>query len=261
LKAAANVSAPIGRRLLAALGAALVASAIAAAGWYGYRAILAHPVKRVVFAGDLDRLPHAELDALSQAIQAAPAGSVTLATVREAAKRVPWVREVAVRRVFPEAVEITFQAHEAFARWNDNQLVSPLGEVFNAEDAAKLPRLRGPEGSGAAVIAEYRALAPALAPVGAPIAELRLSARGAWQVLLESGLVLELGRADASARARRLAAAWPQVAERAAQSRYADLRYPNGFVLGTGPQGVERGADPGSRAWAPSPVSASTRKE
>ena len=255
MKAAANAPAPIGRRIVAGIAAVLVVSAIAGAGWYGYRAILEQPVKRVVFAGDLDRLPHAELEALSQAIQSAPSGSVTLATVREAARRVPWVREVSVRRQFPDAVELTFKAHEAFARWNDNQLVSPLGEVFNAEDAASLPRLRGPEGSGAAVIAEYRALVPVLAPVGSPIAELRLSARGAWQVLLESGLVLELGRADTPARAGRLAAAWPQVAARAEQSRYADLRYPNGFVLGS---------DPGSHAWGLTPVSpaaSSRRKE
>lgn len=230
--------APIGRRIVAGIGAVAVVAALAATGWHGYRAILEQPVKRVVFAGDLDRLPHDELDALSQAIQSAPSGSVTLATVREAAKRVPWVREVTVRRQFPDAVEITFQAHEAFARWNDNQLVSPLGEAFDAEDAAQLPRLRGPEGTGAAVIAEYRALLPVLAPLASPIAELRLSARGAWQVLLESGLVLELGRADTPARARRLAAAWPQVAARAEQARYADLRYPNGFVLGTGPAPV-----------------------
>ena len=243
---------PIGRRVLAGLAAMAVTGVIAAIGWQGYQAILAQPVKRVVFAGDLARLQQGELDALSQAIQAAPAGSVTLATVREAAKRVPWVREATVRRLFPDAVEITFRAHEAFARWNDNQLVSPLGEVFNADEAAALPRLRGPEGSGAAVIAEYRGLVPVLAPVGSPIAELRLSARGAWQVLLESGLALELGRADTQARAQRLAAAWPQVAARAQQSRYADLRYPNGFVLGT---------DPGSRASAPSPVSTSPRKE
>jgi cell division protein FtsQ len=227
---------PIGRRVLAGLGAIAVAGALAAVGWYGYQAILAQPVKRVVFAGDLDRLARAELDALSQAIQAAPPDSVTLATVREAAKRVPWVREVTVRRIFPDAVEITFQAHEAFARWNDGQLVSTRGEVFTADDAAAMPRLRGPDGSGPAAIAEYRALVPILAPLGSPVAELRLSARGAWQVLLESGLVLELGRADTQARAQRLAAAWPQVAARAAQSRYADLRYPNGFVLGSDPR-------------------------
>ena len=236
MKAAANTPAPIGRRVLAGLGAVAVIATIAAAGWYGYREILAHPVKRVVFAGEVDRLPHAELDALAQAIKAAPADSVTLATVREAAKRVPWVREATVRRLYPDAVEVRFQVHEAFARWNDNQLVSPRGEAFTAEEVANLPRLRGPEGSGAAVIAEYRALVPVLAPLESPIAELSLSPRGAWQVLLESGLVLELGRAETRARAARLAAAWAQVAPRAAQARYADLRYPNGFVLGSEPR-------------------------
>jgi len=100
---------PIGRRVLAGIGALVVIAAIGTAGWHGYHEILAAPVKRVVFAGDLDRLSHAELDALAQAIQAAPPGSVTLATVREAAKRVPWVREATVRRQFPDAVEITFE--------------------------------------------------------------------------------------------------------------------------------------------------------
>ena len=98
MKAAANAPAPFGRRLLAGIGAVVVVAAIAATGWYGYHAILAQPVKRVVFAGEIDRLSRADLDALSQAIQAAPPGSVTLATVREAARRVPWVREVTVRR-------------------------------------------------------------------------------------------------------------------------------------------------------------------
>jgi cell division protein FtsQ len=243
---------PIGRRIVAGVAAFVVVAAIAAIGREGYRNLVSQPVKRVVFAGNLDRLPHADLDALAQAIQSAPSGSVTLASVREAAKRVPWVREAAVRRLFPETIEITFQAHEAFARWNDAELVSPLGDVFAAEDDAKLPRLRGPEGSGRAVIAQYRALLALLEPVGSPIAELRLSARGAWQVLLESGLVLELGRADTHARAQRLAAAWPQVAARAAQARYADLRYPNGFALGS---------DVAARAAAPTAAPTSSRKE
>jgi cell division protein FtsQ len=95
------------------------------------------------------------------------------------------------------------------------------------------------------MLAEYAALAKTLAPLGA-LRELRLSARGAWQALLDSGMVLELGRSDMEARARRFVAAWPQASTHVAQARYADLRYPNGFALGT---------DPGSRAWGPSPVS------
>lgn len=224
-------TAGIGRRVLAALAGAIAIAAMAAAAWYGYRAVTSQPVKRVIFAGDLDRLRHADLDALSHAIQAAPPASVTLASVREAARRVPWVREATVRRRFPDAVEITFEAHEAVARWNDHELLNRHGEAFTAADASDLPRLRGPDGSGARMLAEHAALAKTLAPLGA-LRELRLSARGAWQALLDTGMVLELGRAEMQARAQRFVAAWPQASARVGPARYADLRYPNGFALG-----------------------------
>jgi cell division protein FtsQ len=217
------------RRLVPIVAGLAVVCALGAAGWQGYSAVMTQPFKRVVFAGDLDRLPHADLDALSRSVQSAERPS--LDAVRDAARRVPWVRDANVRRQFPDAVEITFQAHEAFARWNDRELVSRRGEVFAAEGAGKLPRLRGPDGSAATLVAEFPDFAAVLEPLGSPIAELRLSKRGAWEVLLENGLAVELGRGDWKPRALRFAAAWPGLAEETRAARYADLRYPNGFAL------------------------------
>jgi cell division protein FtsQ len=219
------------RRIVPAVAAAAVTSLIAGAAWQGYRFVASQPLKRVVFAGDLDRLPHADLEALAHAVQSAGPGGVTLASVREAARKVPWVRDATVRRRFPDAVEITFEAHEALARWSDNQLVSTRGEVFTAADAAALPRFRGPEGAAPAMALEYPAMVQLLAPLASPIVELRLSARGAWQVVLASGLTLELGRGDVQPRAELFVAAWPQLAAKAVESPYADLRYANGFAL------------------------------
>ena len=217
------------QRIVPVAAGLVVVGVLGVAGWHGYSAVMTQPFKRVVFAGDLDRLPHADLDALSRSIQSAERPS--LAAVRDAARRVPWVREATVRRQFPDAVEITFQAHEAFARWNERELVSRTGDVFAAEDARKLPRLRGPDGSAATLVAGLPEFAAVLEPLGSPIAELRLSKRGAWEVLLESGLAVELGRGDWKPRALRFAAAWTGLAEEARSARYADLRYPNGFAL------------------------------
>jgi cell division protein FtsQ len=220
-------------RIAWAMAGVTVAVAIGGGAWYGLKAVLAQPLKRVVFAGDTDRLPHAALDALSRAAQAPGPEGVTLAALRDAARRVPWVREATVRRRFPDAVEITFEAHEALARWNDNGLVSKRGEVFVAQDAGELPRFRGPDGAAASMASEYPGMVAVLAPLASPIAELRVSPRGAWQVVLSSGLTLVLGRGDVKARAQRFANAWPQLAAGAADIKYADLRYPNGFALHT----------------------------
>src|SRR6185437_4548762 len=97
--------------------------------------------------------------------------------------------------------EVTFVAYQALARWGASALVSAQGEVFTAPYEGKLPRFQGPDGS-----APTMAIAPMLAPLASPIAELRLSARGAWQVLLDSGLVLELDRGDVAPRIQRFVA-------------------------------------------------------
>jgi cell division protein FtsQ len=158
------------------------------------------------------------------------AGAPTLAGVRESARRVPWVREATVRRLYPDAVEITFAAHEALARWNDERLVSRRGEVFAAPGAGELPAFRGPEGAAPKMAAEFPAIAAALAPLGA-IAALRLTPRGGWEARLAGGLTLELGREDWPQRVRRFVAAWTSLPEEARATRYADLRYANGFAL------------------------------
>lgn len=226
--------APLGRRILSALAGLTVASLLAVAAWLGYREVVAQPFAHVVFAGDLDRLPQRDLEALTAAIQGAAPGESSLDEVREAARRVPWVREATVRRRYPGTVEIHLVAHRALARWNEAQLVSVEGVVFTAVDAGALPRFRGPDGNAPQMALEYPQLAAALAPVGSPIAELRLSARGAWQVALQSGLVLDLGRGEAMARAERFAAAWPQLVAQGMEPKQVDLRYPNGFAVRRG---------------------------
>ena len=218
-------------RILPAAAALVVIGALAAGGWYGYRALAARPIAHVELAGDVARIPARELDAFARSLQGMAVGSVSLAAVREAARRMPWVRDAAVRRRFPDGIEVTLESHQALARWSPDALVSTRGEVFAASFAGKLPRFHGPEGSAPVMAQEYSTIAPMLAPLASPIAELRLSARGAWQVLLESGLTLDLGRGDVGPRIERFVTAWPGLAGRGVETKHADLRYANGFAL------------------------------
>lgn len=216
------------RRLLPMIGNALAVAAFSALAWGGYTAVASQPVKRVVFAGELDRLPQADLEALTHAVQQADRPG--LAAVRASALRVPWVRDATVRRVFPDAVEISFVAHEALARWDDERLVSPEGVVFRGDRAEGLPRFRGPEGSAAAMARQYAVVAREIAPLGSAVEELRLSPRGAWHLVLRSGLTMQLGRGDVAERLARFVAAWPRLLEQQPEPHYVDLRYPGGFA-------------------------------
>lgn len=228
---------------LRAGGGVAVVALLAAGGAYGWEAMARRPVTAVRFTGETARVPAADLERLAAGLRGREAREIALPDVREAVRRLPWVRDCTVRRVFPGALEVAIEAHVPLARWDDSRLVSARGELFAAEYDGPLPRFAGPEGAAPEMAAEWGRIVSAAAPLGSPVAELRLSERRAWQARLASGLVIELGRVDVEARLARFAAAWPQVAAGAGRSTHADLRYANGFAL--------RGAAPEERRPAP----------
>ena len=219
------------RRIVGVSAGTLAVAALAGGAWYGIDAISSQPIERVELAGDLQRIAPSDLEAFAHAVQGMSASGASLEAVREAARKIPWVREATVRRIFPDAVEVTLETHDPLARWNDAALVSTRGEVFTAEYAAALPRFHGRDGSAGLMANEYPVIVRALAPLPVHVAELTLSPRGAWQAVLDTGLVLELGRDDIDSRLARFAQAWPLVTGKAAETKHADLRYANGFAL------------------------------
>lgn len=221
---------PLRRRVLPAAAAVAVVATLAAAGWYGYTYATSQPVRRVIFLGETARVAPADLAAFSQSVRES-SGGASLASVREAARRIPWVRDAAVRRRFPDAIEVSFDTYEPLARWSDGGLLSTRGEVFSAEHAGFLPLFSGPATAAPRMVQAYAEITRALAPLASAVVELRVSPRGAWRVTLDSGLALELGREDILPRLERFVAAYPQLPAPGAEPRAVDLRYPNGFAM------------------------------
>jgi cell division protein FtsQ len=216
---------------LRATGGVLAVALLGVCGWFGYDMLARRPIAAVEFTGDTQRVSATDLNRLAAGLRGRQAREVALPEVREAVKRLPWVRDCAVRRRFPDALEVAIETHAPLARWDDTRLVSVRGEVFTADFDGELPRFSGPEGTSAEMAAAWKRIREAAAPLANPVAEVRLTERRAWQARLASGLVIELGRGDFDARLARFAALWPGIAAEAAAATHADLRYPNGFAL------------------------------
>lgn len=154
--------------------------------------------------------------------------------LRAALEELPWVRRASVRRVWPDRMEVTLEEHVAFARWGEQALVNTYGELFYGTTDAPLPVFLAPSGSEHEMMRRYAGFAQALAPLGARLERLVLTPRRAWQLRLDSGLHIVLGRdaERAEARLARFVEAYPSTLGRAApKPGYVDLRYPNGFAL------------------------------
>jgi cell division protein FtsQ len=152
--------------------------------------------------------------------------------LRAALERLPWVRRAAVRRVWPDGLEVSLEEQVPLARWETGGLVNPQGERFAGEAAAELPLFSGPAGSESEIARRYARFSRLLAPLGSPIERLKLSERLAWEVKLANGLELKLGRDAEAAEAKleRFLAAYPANPP-ALAGAVIDLRYPNGFAM------------------------------
>lgn len=157
-----------------------------------------------------------------------------LGALREDILAMPWVRDVSLRRLWPDTIIVDVREHRAAARWNDDELVSLRGVVFPVTEQAPggLPVLRGPRGHAADMLDTLEHYGERLATIGLNVTGLHKDERRALQVALENGLSLHLGREDRDIRLARFIAAWPAVlADEAEAIAVVDLRYMNGFAV------------------------------
>jgi len=158
--------------------------------------------------------------------------TVDLEQTRLAFEQLPWVRKVSVRRKFPWTLEVEVEEQVALAHWNGSELVNTHGEVFAGKVEQALPAFIGQPETSQQVTQMYGELTALLQPMQQQIAQLSLSPRYAWQVKLDSGMVLELGREEMQQRMARFVAVYPySLAAMARAVRHVDLRYRNGFAV------------------------------
>lgn len=157
--------------------------------------------------------------------------SVDLAEARQGFESLPWVSKATVSRVWPDTLVVTLEEHVPSAAWNDLAVMDVHGQVFPVRPWSSLPRIHAPEGMEQEVVRHYGQFAALLAQGKWRIASLKVDARQAWQLGLEDGTVLELGREKLEERLRRFVTFYPLVVARMGKVSRVDMRYPNGFSV------------------------------
>lgn len=215
----------------------------AVAGW-----VAAHPLFAIRGVSVLGDVTHNNAVTLRANVAPRLSGTfltVNLGTARQAFEAVPWVRRAVVRREFPNRLKVILQEHQPVGFWgaeSDSTLINSYGEVFEANvgevEQDDLPRLNGPEGQSALVLAMYRGLQPLFEGVDLDLEQLELSGRGSWRAELDTGAVIELGRGteeEVVERTQRFVRTLTQVTSRygrkATALESADLRHNQGYAL------------------------------
>lgn len=158
--------------------------------------------------------------------------TLDLVKARDAFEKLPWARNVSIRRRWPDKLEVVIEEHQELARWGSIALVNTHGELFHAASGSDLPVFFGPGDGVVEVATEYAEYSKILKGANLEIASLALTPRRAWQVTTRNGIVIELGRIEMQPRLQKFVSVYSSTLVGLNKKiTYADLRYPNGFAV------------------------------
>ncbi|RRQ22513.1 cell division protein FtsQ/DivIB [Thiohalobacter thiocyanaticus] len=229
------------RRWLALLGNGLAAVVLVLALTGVYQLLdwlrdpHAWPVREVQIEGEFRHLRHEQIAEATRDMLRHGFFGVEVGTVQQRLAKLPWVAEAAVRRVWPDGMQLRIQEQVPVARWGEDGLLNARGELFQPENVAEfaaLPRLAGPISLRERVIRRYIEFRQALQQIGRHPAAIELDARRAWRVELDNGMQIRLGRQEEARRMALFIDIYPRVFAAAPQpARGVDMRYSNGFAV------------------------------
>lgn len=194
------------------------------------------PIKIVKVEG---KMPHLDQQAFKKLLLPLVQGGffqIDLESIQQAGLSFPWIYQVDVRRIFPDTLIIEIIEQTAVARWNDQALLNPEGDLFKPSlntFPANLPLFYGPEDAQASmVLASFQRMNEILQPLNLQIVAINLSPRRSWELKLNNGLTLVLGRFFIWQRLQRFVKLYPQIlAGEHHKALKVDLRYSNGFAI------------------------------
>jgi cell division protein FtsQ len=197
---------------------------------------LDRPVRVISMDGSFQRVSPGQIEKAVAPFANAGFMSANLDDIQRAVEALPWVDRARIARRWPNSLRVTVTEQTAAARWGESGLLNTRGELFIKSAThvpAELPRLSGPDGTEAQVAQRYLSVSGRMLEAGMRIAALRLDDRGAWEMDLDSGVTIRLGRRDVEERIDRFIRTASQViAHRMTEINYVDMRYSNGFAIG-----------------------------
>lgn len=190
------------------------------------------PLRQIKVHGDLQYVTREEIGAVVKAELKGNFFTLDLERARQGFEKMPWVRSVSVRRYWPDRLEVTLEEHRVLARWGGIGLVNTAGESFQAQVQGELPVFYGPAGSEKELTLNYLEFRRILEPMKLKPVQVVLNPRRAWQMQLDNGMTVELGRERVDERLRKFVAVYRYtVGQINRKVQTVDLRYANGFAV------------------------------
>lgn len=191
------------------------------------------PVERVQVKGDLTHVTPDQAQAIIKPFLAQGLLHLDVQSLEESLKQQPWVKQVSIRRHWPDALRVTIQERKVIAQWGsdalldqDLQLFKPKKETFPEVLILNTAGLT-PEQA----LQHYHNFQTQLEPTGLDINKLLKTTTDSWEIGLKDGSLIRLGRGDIEERLQRFVHMYPKQFASTHEARRFDLRYPQAVAV------------------------------
>lgn len=196
---------------------------------------LARPVGQVTIHGEVQ---YANLEKLQERALPWLSGAfwrIDLQGLKASLEQDPWLRDVTVRRHWPDQIRLELVERIPWAHWNEGYLIDEEGVGFNPGFiySQELERhIYSKKDTLVETLKFWQDLDILLQSSGLQLTELYQEERGAWQLELNASIRVLIGRDNIAVRINRFMWAWQHwLAEEAESLTSIDLRYPNGLSV------------------------------
>jgi cell division protein FtsQ len=193
------------------------------------------PIRKITVDGQFQNLSTEHVQKLVSGAVDGGFFNIDVATIRERIIDEPWIHNASVRRVWPDTIRVSIEEQHAVASWGRHALLNNSADIFVPDPStfpAGLASLHGPVGTEAEMLERYRGLRVRFAELGLYVYGLELSARRAWKVRIDDGVLLVLGREAIDGRLDRFEHAYQSgLREEWGLIAQIDLRYTNGIAV------------------------------
>lgn len=198
------------------------------------------PLSKLVVTGEMHYTTH---DDIRQAILSLGSPgtfmSQNVCVIQQQIERLPWIKQVSVRKQWPDELKINVVEFVPVVRWNDSHMADADGVSFSIPVSyigkENMPMLYGPEGSEKEVLVGYHTISNVMQASKFILKVASMTARRSWHLVTSDDVRIELGRIDPMKRLTRFIALYPDL-QRQAQIQnqrvnYVDLRYDSGAAV------------------------------
>lgn len=207
------------------------------------------PMTEILISGQRQYVEDSDLQqALHQVPQSGNFFTLNVNKVQQALVALPWIKQVSVRKQWPNKLRVYLQEQVPVAFWNQKMLLNQDGAIFDAPRAhltQKLVALSGPDDEAQEVLNAWRQMQRTVAALKLSIVSVSLDERHSWSLELSNGIKLRIGQQQRMERLKRFVALYGQLHPE--KMAYADLRYGNGLAVGWKNQQDSTENDQGNR--------------